>query len=65
MAGPKERNILKQATNFQTKLQSNPVNMDSEGAIESVHINRVSVISGLNLEKMKGLSFPRDKANCL
>ena len=49
--GPKE-SILKQATNFQNKLQSNPVNTDSEGAIESVHINGVSVLSGLSLEKM-------------
>ena len=24
----------------------------------------LSVLSGLNLEKMKGLSFPRDKTNC-
>ena len=51
MAGPKE-SILKQATNFQNKFQSNPVNMDSEGVIASVHIDRVSVLSGLNLEKM-------------
>ena len=34
------------------------------GAKESVHINRVSVLRGLNLEKMRGLSFLRDKANC-
>ena len=34
------------------KLQSNPVNTGTEGAIESVHINGVSVLSGLNLEKM-------------
>ena len=34
------------------KLQSNPVNIGTEGAIESVHINGVSVLSGLNLEKM-------------
>ena len=27
-------------------------NKDTEGAIESVHINGVSVLSGLNLEKM-------------
>ena len=27
-------------------------NTDTEGAIESVHINGVSVLSGLNLEKM-------------
>ena len=28
------------------KLQSNPVNTATEGAIESVHINGVSVLSG-------------------
>ena len=33
-------------------VQSNPVNADTEWAIESVRINRVSVVSGLNLEKM-------------
>ena len=41
--------------------------MDTEGAIEikCPYINGVSVFkSGLNLEKMKGLPFPRDKANC-
>ena len=35
--------------------------MDTERAIESVRINRVSVLSGLNLEKMKEFSFSRDK----
>ena len=39
--------------------------MDIERAIESVGINRVSVLSGLKLEKMKGFSFSRDKTNCL
>ena len=29
-------------------VQSNPVNMDTEGAIESVPINEVSVFSRLN-----------------
>ena len=29
------------------------------------HSNRVSLFSGLNLENIKGLSFPRNKANCL
>ena len=29
-----------------------PVNTDTEGAIERVRINWVSVLSGLNLEKM-------------
>ena len=33
-------------------MQSNPVNTDTEGAIESVRINWVSVLSRLNLEKM-------------
>ena len=33
------------------------------GVIESVHIKVVSVLSGLNIQKMYGLSFPRDKAN--
>ena len=49
---------------FLMLIQSNPVNTDIEGSVESVCINEVSVLSGLNLEKMKGLSFPRDKANC-
>ena len=34
------------------------------GVIESVHIKGVSVLSGLNLEKMYELSFPRNKATC-
>ena len=34
------------------KLQSNPVNPDTEGVIESVRINGVSVLSGLNFKKM-------------
>ena len=33
-------------------VQSNPVILDTEGAIENVHIDEVSIISGLNLEKM-------------
>ena len=45
-------------------LQSNPVDTDTGGVIESVRINWVSVLSRLNWEKMSGLSFPRDKANC-
>ena len=49
---------------FLMLIQSNPVNTDIEGSVESVCINEVSVLSGLNLEKMKGLSFPRDKTNC-
>ena len=35
---------------------------DTEGAIGG-RINGVSILSGLNLEKMTGLSFPGDKAN--
>ena len=41
--------------------QSNPFNTDTDGAIKSVRFNRVSIISGLNLEKMYGLSFSREK----
>ena len=33
-------------------IQPIPVNTDTDGAIESVRINRVFVSSGLNLEKM-------------
>ena len=43
---------------------SNPVNTDTEGTIERVRINGVSLLSVLNLEKMKRLSFPWDKSNC-
>ena len=39
-------------------------NTDTEGAVKNVHINGVSVLNRLNLEKMEGLSFPRDEANC-
>ena len=35
-----------------SQIQSNPVNTVTEGAIESVLINGVSVLSGLNLEQM-------------
>ena len=38
--------------------------MDTEGVLESVHINTVSLLGRLNLEKKYGLSFPEDKANC-
>ena len=41
-------------------MQSNPANTDTEGAVKNVHINGVSVLKRLNLEKMEGLSFPRD-----
>ena len=33
-------------------IQSNPVSTDTLGAIESVLINGVSLLSGLNLEKI-------------
>ena len=33
-------------------VQPYPTNTDTEGVIESVHINKVSILSGLNLEKM-------------
>ena len=37
--------------------------MDTEGAIESPHINGVSVLSGLNLEKSNGRSiFPQGQS---
>ena len=36
---------------------------DTEGTTESVLINWAG--TGLNFKKMLGLSFPRDKANCL
>ena len=40
------------------QVKSNPVNMDTTG------LWKVSVLSGLNEEKMQRFSFPRDKANC-
>ena len=43
-------------------VQSNTINKDTEGAIERVRFNWPSV-SGLNLEKLWGLSLPRDKTN--
>ena len=39
-------------------IQSNSVNTDTEGDIESVRFN------GVNLEKMQELSFPGDQENC-
>ena len=38
--------------------------MDTEGAIESVCINRVSILSGLNLQIMSGLSPETKQAVC-
>ena len=40
------------------KLQSSPLNTNIEGGIDSVHINGVSVLSGLNLGKCKGFLSP-------
>ena len=37
---------------YNNKVKSNLVNMDTEGAIESVRINWVSALSRLNVEKM-------------
>ena len=42
-------------------MQSNPVNTDTEGAIESVRINGVSVLTGRNLEKYEGFLSPGTK----
>ena len=36
-------------------VQSNHVNMDTEGAIECVRLNWVSILSRLNVEKIQGL----------
>ena len=37
---------------IQYQVQLNHVNTDTEGAVERVHVNRVSVLSGLNLKKV-------------
>ena len=42
-------------------IQSDPVNTDIEGSVESVRINEVTVLSGLNLEKMKRFFSPGTK----
>ena len=47
---------------IQDRVQLNHVNTDTEGAVERVLINWVSVLSGLNLKKVLGLPFPTDKA---
>ena len=39
---------------------SHPIKYRNWGAIESVCINEVSILRGLNLEKMYGLSFLRN-----
>ena len=48
-------------------VQPNIVSTDTQSGrrIESFRINGVCILSGLILEKMDELSFPRDKANCL
>ena len=46
---------------FLMLIQSNPVNTDIEGSVKSVCINGVPVLSGLNLEKMKGVFSPGTK----
>ena len=37
-------------------LHSNPINTQNEEAIESVHVNGMSVLIGLNLEKNQNVS---------
>ena len=44
--GPEKLEIM------EVNIQSNPVNKDTEGAIESVRINGVSVFNGSSSEKM-------------
>ena len=39
-------------------IESYSINMDTEGVIERIHINKVFVLSGLNLEKSEGFLFP-------
>ena len=48
------RDSFKASTNDQkrVKITVNPIIMDTDGAIQSVHINGVSVLSRLNFEKM-------------
>ena len=43
---------IKSAVNKIKHIPSNPVNTDTEGPIESVRINGVSTLKGLNLENM-------------
>ena len=37
---------------IQDRVQSNHVNTDTEGVVERVHVNGVSVLSGLNVKKV-------------
>ena len=45
-------------------IQWNPINTDTDGTYHSVRVNRVSVLSGLNLEKIHELLFHWNKRNC-
>ena len=45
-------------------IPSKPVNKDTEGTIKSACFNGVSVLSELNIEKMRGLAFSEDKKQC-
>ena len=46
-------------------IQWNYINTDTDGTCHSVRVNRVSVLSGLNLEKIDELLFHWNKQNCL
>ena len=48
----KSHHKIRSAVDKIKHIPSNPVNTDTEGPIESVRINRVSALRGLNLEKM-------------
>ena len=45
-------------------IPSKPVNKDTEGTVKSACFNGVSVLSELNIEKMRGLAFSEDKKKC-
>ena len=46
-------------------MQSNLFNMDIKGAIESVHVNGMSILSSLNVEtKSVVISFPNLRFEC-
>ena len=46
-------------------MQSNLFNMDTKGAIESVHVNGMSILSSLNVEtKSVVISFPNLRFEC-
>ena len=44
------------------KLQSNPIKTDTERVIESVRINGVSVLSGLNFKKNVRAFYPQGQS---